>query len=193
MSPYSTIVRVVLGGAWLLCSACTALPTGKTWHDPLTIEEHLVLAGTYLQQREPRAAAREYEAVVMQDPRHVPALVALGNIAIEQHEWTEAEAYYRRALEIDPNHAGAANNLATVYLSTGRQLEEAERLARHALQQPGPLKAYISETLASVYVKQQRWREAEAAVEAAGSAAGFEHAALQARLAELRHHLAVRR
>ncbi|MGH7217218.1 MAG: tetratricopeptide repeat protein [Nitrospiraceae bacterium] len=32
----------------------------------------------------------------------------------------EAEAYYRQALEIAPNHAGANNNLAMVYLSENR-------------------------------------------------------------------------
>ena len=182
----SFVIRLIMS---LLFAGCSALPAPKLWHDPLTIDEHLVLAGTYLQQGAPRAAAREYEAIVKRDPRHTAAFVALGNLAVAQHEWAEAETYYRRALEIDPNHVGAANNLATVYLSTGRQLDEAERLARQALQQPGPLKAYVSETLTTLYVKQQRWREAEAALDAAGSAGGSEPAALQARLAELRYHI----
>jgi Tfp pilus assembly protein PilF len=180
------VIRLIVS---LTFTGCAALPAPKMWHDPLTIDEHLVLAGTYVQQGAPRAAAREYEAIVKREPRHTAALVALGNLAVEQHEWTEAETYYRQALEIDPNHVGAANNLATVYLSTGKQLDEAERLARHALEQPGPLKAYVSETLATVYVKQQRWREAEAALDTARSAGGSQHAALQARLSELRQHI----
>ena len=182
----SFVVRLIVS---LMFAGCSSLPAPKMWHDPLTIDEHLVLAGTYLQQGAPRAAAREYEAIVKRDPRHTAALVALGNLAVEQHEWTEAETYYRRALEIDPNHVGAANNLATVYLSAGRQLDEAERLARHALEQPGPLKAYVNETLATVYLKQQRWHEAEEAVHAAASGGGSEHPALQARLAELKQHI----
>lgn len=192
-SPFTPLFHVILGGAWLIGAGCSALPAAKTWHDPLTADEHLALGGTYMQQRELNAAAREYQAVLKSAPHHIPALLALGNIAAEQQDWTEAETYYRRALEVDPNHVGAANNLAMVYLSTDRNLNEAERLARHALAQPTDLKAYVNETLASLYIKQRRWPEAEAAVNEAESAAGPEHALLQARLSELRQYIAAQR
>jgi Tfp pilus assembly protein PilF len=188
-----TSVRFFIIGTCLMLSGCAALHAAKARHDPLTVEEHLALAGTYLRQGEARAAAREYEAVITRNPRHIAALVALGNIAVDQHEWGQAETFYRRALDLDPDHVGAANNLATVYLSTGTHLDEAERLARHALQQPGPLKAYVGETLATLYVKQQRWEDAEAAIEQAGSATGSEQPSLQARLSELRQHIVVQR
>ncbi|MBA4064925.1 MAG: hypothetical protein C0501_14665 [Isosphaera sp.] len=45
----------------------------------------------------------------------------------------EAEAELRAILEVDPDHAGAANDLGFHLADQGRDLAEAERLVRHAL------------------------------------------------------------
>jgi tetratricopeptide (TPR) repeat protein len=178
----------ILACGWLM-SACALYPGAADWNDPLTADEHLVLAYTYQQQGQLQPAAREYKAVLKSQPQHLSALLALGNIAFQNEEWTNAEEYYRRVLATDPHHAGAANNLAMVYLSTGSDLDEAERLARHALEQPTELRPYILETLATLYSRQGRWADAQTAVEEA-EASGVATTALQTRLAELRRQIA---
>jgi tetratricopeptide (TPR) repeat protein len=44
----------------------------------------------------------------------------LGNISAARGNFEEAEAYYERALQIDPEFAKAHNNLANVYAYRGK-------------------------------------------------------------------------
>ena len=184
------VYRVILLSACLIVPACSWLPRPVTFHDPLTAHEHVVLGETYLKQGHLEPAAHEFEAAVKREPRHVPALVALGNLAFQSQSWDQAELFYRRALQIDPNHAAAANNLAMIYLTRGEQFDEIERLAKHALQQDTRLTPYIYETLATLYVKQGRLVEAQAAAEQAEASMRPLNKSLQDRLAELRHEIA---
>src|SRR5205823_1594962 len=45
----------------------------------------------------------------------------------------EAEAELRAVLDADPDHAGACNDLGFQLADQGRDLDEAERLVRHAI------------------------------------------------------------
>lgn len=160
-----------------------------TFHDPLTPREHVVLGETYMKQRNYDSAGREFETAIQRDPHYVPALVALGDLAFENGEWEEAELYYQKALELSPNHPVAANNLAMLYLSQGKNSDEAERLARHALQQDTNFHPYIQETLATLYLKQGRLEEAQLAIDKAETTLRSQNPALQKRLRELRQEL----
>jgi Tfp pilus assembly protein PilF len=187
--PVPAAYRLVLLFAYLLVSACSWLPRPVTFHDPLTAHEHVLLGESYLKQGNLEPAAHEFEAAVKRDPDHVPALLASGNLAFQNQSWDQAAAHYRRALRLDPNHAAAANNLAMVYLTRGERFEEVERLARHALKQDGHLAPYIYETLATLYVKQGRFIEAQAAVEQATASMAPMNKPFQDRVAELRHEI----
>ena len=67
-------------------------------------------------------------------PRNNPiAYLYLGNAHFQKKEWDRAEAYYKKAVEIDPNNADAHNNLAWLYYSRGENLDDAERLALAAI------------------------------------------------------------
>jgi Flp pilus assembly protein TadD len=184
------LILVILVSACLLVPACSWLPRPVTFHDPLTAHEHVVLGETYVKQGHLEPAAHEFEAAVKREPDNVPALVALGNLAFHIQSWDQAEALYRRALLVDPNHAAAANNLAMVYLTRGERFDEIERLARHALQQDSHLTPYIYETLATLYVKQGRLGEAQAAAGQAEASIMPMDKPLQDRLAELRRDIA---
>ena len=174
----------------LLAPACGGLPQPVTFHDPLTASEHVALGETYMKQGNHEGAAREFEAAIKGDPQYVPGLIALGDLASERSAWDEAESHYRDALELSPDHPVAANNLAMVYLSKGEQLDETERLARHALKQKTNLRPYIQETLATLYVQQGRLEEAQLAIDEAEATLRPEHIALQERLSELRNEIA---
>jgi Flp pilus assembly protein TadD len=174
----------------LLVPACSWLPRPVNFHDPLTAHEHVMLGETYLKQGQLEPATHEFEAAVKREPDHVPALLALGNLAFHGRSWDQAESLYRRALQADPNHAAAANNLAMVYLTRGERFDEIERLARHALQQDTHLTPYIYETLATLYVRQGRLTEAQAAAEQVEASMRPMDKPLQDRLAELRRDIA---
>jgi Flp pilus assembly protein TadD len=158
---------------WLcgaLC-ACAHLPQLREAADPLTAEEHYRLGAAYDAQGLLDDAARQYRAAAALNPADPETWVALGNIAFGRGELSRAEDDYLRALKTAPANAGAQNNLAMAYLGQGKKLEEAERLARAALSQDGPLQPYILDTLARIYERERRFPEARAAaVEAAAAA-----------------------
>jgi tetratricopeptide (TPR) repeat protein len=112
----------------VLAASC-ALPRIAVLHDPLTPEEHINLGVSYERSGELDAALKEYAAA----SRDLPiAYLYVGNVRFQRGEYEEAEAAYRRAVNKtgDPR---AYNNLAWLYLTTGKDLEEAERLAGRAV------------------------------------------------------------
>jgi len=177
---------MVLGAA--IC-ACADLPHLPVLHDPLTPQEHVMLGLTYEIQGHRDLAAREYQTALTQESGYVPALIGMGNVAFAQGELEESETYYHQALEASPEHPGANNNLAMLYLAKGENLREAERLALRALAQRGPLQPYVLDTLAHIYARQGRSKEALAALEEAEAAAPPQDKMLHERLIRLRDQL----
>jgi tetratricopeptide (TPR) repeat protein len=114
----------------LLVEGC-GMPRIIVLDDPLTPEEHLNLGVTYEKNNELEAAAREYKAAAKSLPI---AYLYLGNVSFGKGEYAEAEDYYRKAVKKDPANADAHNNLAWLYYTQGRNLEEAEGLALRAVE-----------------------------------------------------------
>jgi Tfp pilus assembly protein PilF len=182
-APAAILLLVV---AVLSLSACAGV---KAVNNALTPREHVTLGELYAAQGHPDLAKQEFVAALRQDQDFPPALVGMGNLAFQAGQMDVAEAHYRHALRLAPQHSGAANNLAMLYLLGGRRLEEAERLARGALERSGVLRPYVLETLASVYLQQGRYREATEAVDEAQKIVAPDSPVLQERLAQLRRHL----
>jgi tetratricopeptide (TPR) repeat protein len=143
----------VLAGA--LC-ACAHLRTLTAATDALSPGEHMTLGASYETQGLKKEAAAQYEAAAKMDSADPEAEVALGNLAFADGDFKSAETRYLRALKRSPRHAGAENNLAMTYLSEGIKLDEAEKLAQEALDQGGPLRPYILDTLASIRLRRSR-------------------------------------
>lgn len=181
---------LLMAGICLFASGCSPWRGPSAWQDPLRVEEHAILGEAYLHEGALDPAAREYAAILAKEPAHVPALMALGQIAFEQWDWPRAVEYYRRVLAVDAAHAGAANNLAMAYLAADEHLDEAERLARQALAQQTPFDPYIRETLASLYVKQGRWHDAREVLEPADMSA-VRSSDLRDRFIELRRQISL--
>jgi Flp pilus assembly protein TadD len=68
------------------------------------------------------------------------------NVHLQQGNIVEAEAAYRRALDLDPDRAPALNNLAWLILIHGGDRNEAEALARRATE-VAPDNANYADTL----------------------------------------------
>ena len=179
----------LLGGLSGL-QACSGLPRVVVLHDALTAEEHMALGMTYEAQGARDLAAREYRAAMTDRADYAPALVALGNLAFDSGALDEAEEYYRRALASHPDHPGANNNLAMVYLKRGDRLDEAERLALKASAQGDSFRPYALDTLAHIYTRTGRYQEAQAALAEAEAAVPAANQTLRERLAQSRQGLA---
>jgi tetratricopeptide (TPR) repeat protein len=60
-----------------------------------------------------------YQKALELDPQSAGALVNLGTIYFNTHNWKEAERYYREALDADPDYALAHFDLANLYDERG--------------------------------------------------------------------------
>ena len=114
----------------LLFTTGCSFPRVILLKDPLTPEEHLSLGVTYEQQGDFDNAIKEYNLAAKKLPR---AFLYLGNAHFQKKEWKKAEAYYRLAIEKQPDNADAHNNLAWLYYTRRENLDEAEKLAQRAL------------------------------------------------------------
>ncbi|WP_081859152.1 tetratricopeptide repeat protein [Desulfohalovibrio reitneri] len=115
--------------ALLLLSGC-ALPSLHRHRDALTPQEHLKLGLSYEKNGEYKLALREYEAAL---PEMEQAHLFMGNTYYSMQRYGEAEASYREAVETMPDDPEPRNNLAWLLLQRREDLEEAERLAREAV------------------------------------------------------------
>jgi tetratricopeptide (TPR) repeat protein len=111
-----------------LSSCC--LPRIAVLHDPLTPEEHVNLGVSYEKNGELDAALEQYEVASGKLP---VAYLYVGNIYFQKNDAINAERAYNRAIE-KTNDARAYNNLAWLYYTRGEHLEEAEKLARKAVE-----------------------------------------------------------
>jgi Flp pilus assembly protein TadD len=67
-----------------------------------------------------RQQAAQLQQVLAQQPDHVPALFGLGTLMCQAGDWTGATQLLARAVQIDPNHADAWNNLGTALRNSNR-------------------------------------------------------------------------
>lgn len=105
-------------------------------------------------------AEREYRRELQISPQHVPAMVALADIDLDNNQLEEAAGFARRAVELEPNNPEAHHVWGRVLMATGqneasaRELEIAKQLA------PGsPL---VRSHLAMVYSRLGRTQQAKA-------------------------------
>lgn len=147
------------------------------------------LAASYQAQGLKEEARLEYDAALRLRSDHIPALMARGNLAFESGDMKGAAADFRRVLRLDSRHPGANNNLAMVYLTQGKNLKKAEKHAQSALEEAGPLRPYVLETLANLSMRRSRYREAGAFLDQADAAAPADNKPLQDQLARTRRVL----
>ena len=85
-------------------------------------------------------AAHDFANALDRDPRCVPALVNLGNLALEANMLAEARARYEAAIKIDANSATAHHNLGVVMRREGNIAESVRELRLAAALEARPRK-----------------------------------------------------
>jgi Flp pilus assembly protein TadD len=98
------------------------------------------------------AAQVEFEALVERSPKSVAARTMVGVILQAKGDVDGARDRFERVLQIDPEAAVAANNLAWIYAQHGGNLDVAMQLAQTA-QKRLPGVAEVSDTLGFIYYK----------------------------------------
>lgn len=94
----------------------------------LTIENKRGIALVYLGRA---AEGREvFESILARDPAYAPALVNLGNLALESGDLEEAVTRYESAVRIDDYYPGAHFNLGVAYKRLGRTGEAVREFRR---------------------------------------------------------------
>jgi Flp pilus assembly protein TadD len=94
-----------------------------------------------------------YQRALQANPRNVRLYVALGSILETRKEWQQAEGYYQKALQIEPDYPLAANNLAYVMLEHGENINVAVSLAQTG-RRGLPNQPYTADTLGWAYYYQ---------------------------------------
>lgn len=89
------------------------------------------LASSMLMEREFSSALREARRSIELDPECVDCRYTLATVYSARAEWDHAEVELRHVLTLDPDYSYAHNQLAVVYLNSGRPAE-AETHARRA-------------------------------------------------------------
>ena len=105
-------------------------------------------------------ARERFDALLSKDPKSAAVLFDAGWIAEKRGDPKTAEGYYRRTLELEPQHLGAALNLARLMRDSPA---DAERVLRQALQHRDGDPALL-DGLAAALREQGRLDEAEAVV-----------------------------
>ena len=175
----------------LLTAYCLLLTlfTGCAGHqiiivkDPLKAEEHVKLAQIYEAQGETELATQEYKKALEQDKTSTAAYFGLGNISFKKAEFTDAEMYYKKAIENtspdDQKNAMFYNNLSWVYIETNKRLAEAETLAQKAVRMDIARVYIYLDTLGVIYTRLNEYEKAEDSLLTALKNAPYEKTALR--------------
>ena len=151
-------MKIIISLIMLLsAAACGPIPRLIVLHDPLTLDEHITLGLSYEQKGENDLALQEYsKAIKMSDDDFRPFFYA-GNAYYKKNEYKLAEKYYNKALKIAPDNGDVHNNLAWVYLDTGRYDDAVMAADRAVRIKRSP---YYLNTLAHAYTGMGRYKDA---------------------------------
>jgi len=120
--------------------------------EPSRLHAYGLLGQLYISQKRLDQALAEFDQMAKKDPRSVGAPTMAGMILEVQGKRDQAKGRYEQALQINPDAAVAANNLAYIYAEQGGNLDVALQLAQTA-KRALPDLAEVSDTLGFVYLK----------------------------------------
>ncbi len=102
---------------------------------PINTEPYVLLGEIYRSQGRLDTARVEMDAAVEANPSNVPARTMAAMLVHAQQKPDEAKRRYLELLNIEPQAAVAANNLAWIYAEEKQNLDEALELAQRAVDQ----------------------------------------------------------
>ena len=158
--PNNPLLYTLLGQLWM-----TAKDNGQAevaFKKAIELDNSLLtayinLAQVYHQTGKIEQAMKEYQAVLVKDPKLIQAHMLLAIMHDGRKEYTEAETHYAHALKLDAKFAPAANNLAWLQAERGGNLDVALSYAQTAREQR-PDDPHIADTLGWIYYKKHSYR-----------------------------------
>jgi tetratricopeptide (TPR) repeat protein len=119
---------------------------------PEFTQPYYELGVLYAAQKKLPEAEAKFGKVIEKDGKNVGAHTLLGMVQNSLGKIDEANKHYRRALELSPKNALAANNLAANLTDSGGNLDEALKFAQIA-REAAPESPNIADTLGWIYYK----------------------------------------
>jgi len=126
---------------------------------PNSAPPYLYLAELYRAQGKLDDAVKEYEGLLVKNPKMVSAHFILGMIHENRRNTDKAKERYQEALKIEPKFAPAANNLAYILLEQGGDIDEALGYAQTA-RESAPEDPSIADTLGWIYYNKKAYLKA---------------------------------
>lgn len=126
------------------------------------IELGLIRGVQYMEQKEWALALKEFQAVLALDPTMQMALFNAAHSQRELKNWDEAEAGFKKLLEMEPRHLDARLRLAAIYLDKNNLIEASRELERVVAMGPGTPPAQQAATLLKEMQEKYGERLAEA-------------------------------
>ena len=161
-------------------AGCGAVPRIVVLQDPLSAEEHLQLGLSYEADGKWDLAISEYQAALQKGGAASVIEGYLGNVYFAKNDFSSATTAYRKSLQENPQNAPLLNNLANLYLAQKTDLEEAESLARRAIEIDPSRRAYYLDTLGAIYIEREDYDLALSVFREAETLAGPDGALIEA-------------
>jgi tetratricopeptide (TPR) repeat protein len=120
--------------------------------EPKNFGAYLLLGQTKQAQNQLPEAIREVDNLIKRQPDFAPAYMLKGFYMESAGDPKGAIAHYLKTLELNPDNAVAANNVAWLYCESNQNLEQALSLARKA-RETDPNNAHIADTLGWIYYR----------------------------------------
>ena len=149
------ILLVALASRWP--TAIGSQQSGKGGASPLSAAQAKISHGQL------EEAEKDLWNLLSRDPNQPQALVLLGVIRGRQKRYAEAEALFRRTLELDPRSAPAHRNLATALLAENKQDQAIEQYEQ--LLDIDPRDQDVKIELAQLYLAKGEFKDALSTVE----------------------------
>ena len=120
--------------------------------DPTFVAAQLLWSDIEISQGKLDQASSLLSKAAEAQPQMAEIQTRMGQLSEIRQDWSAAEKYYSKALQLAPSDVVAKNNLAAVYAEHGGNIDLALKLAQEASEQQ-PDDPDISDTLAWVLVK----------------------------------------
>jgi len=127
--------------------------------EPSHLNNYALLGQLLASQGRLDEAKVEFERIVHSTPRSIPANTMLAVLFEMEGKMDAAEQRYRAVLAIDGHALVAANNLAWIYASGHRRLDEALQFAQTAVSE-APEDPHLNDTLGWIYYEKAAYRTA---------------------------------
>ncbi|MFQ5465085.1 MAG: tetratricopeptide repeat protein [Thermodesulfobacteriota bacterium] len=160
-------MAAALAAAFLI-AGCASVDVAPDASSALTPNERLRLGAIYESKGEEDLALKEYKALSREDAFNSDAYFALANLYLKREDYGEAEANYKKAIEINPGEGTYHNNLGWLYMERG-EFEAAAGEVKTALARDPSRRYVYLDTLGVIQTRSRDYAGAEASLtEAAG-------------------------